>query len=67
MCYPIQDSSMIEWLRTQVRVLEAWRESIALKPELDMALLSRVEEHYQWLTREIDLLEMAEQPRALRA
>lgn len=67
MCYPIHDSSMIEWLRTQVRVLEAWRESIALKPKIDIEMLSRVEAHYQWLTREIDLLETTFAPKARRA
>ncbi|MDJ0920918.1 MAG: hypothetical protein QNI84_07305 [Henriciella sp.] len=67
MCYPVHDSNMIEWLRTQVRVLEAWRESIALKPQIDIELLSRVEDHYQWLTREIQLLETAFEPEARRA
>ena len=57
MCFHFKNTDMIDWLRTQVRVLEVWREQVAASPELDMAMVTRLEQHYQWLTREIYNLE----------
>lgn len=57
MCYHFQSSDMLEWLKTQVRVIEAWREDIASRPELDLAMITRLEHHYQWLTAEVLNLE----------
>jgi uncharacterized protein YfaP (DUF2135 family) len=57
MCYHFQSSDMLEWLKTQVRVIEAWREDVASRPDLDMDLITRIEQHYQWLTAEVMNLE----------
>lgn len=57
MCLPLDDSAMICWLRTQVRVIEAWREELATRPELDIAAVMRLEEHYAWLTSEVARLD----------
>ena len=54
---PIKDAAMIDWLKKQVRVLEAWREEVACRPELDISMIQRVENHYQWLTGEIAQIE----------
>jgi hypothetical protein len=63
MCYHFQNSDMLDWLKSQVRVLEAWREDIATRPRLDLEMVSRLEQHYQWLTREIMDLESLERGR----
>ena len=57
MCLNFQTSDMLEWLKTQVRVLEAWREDMATRPELDLEMIMRLEHHYQWLTKEVRTLE----------
>ena len=57
MCSPFQTPNMLTWLKAQVRVLEAWRENVAMHPELDLEMISRLEQHYQWLTREICYLD----------
>lgn len=64
MCIPIDDRVMITWLKTQVRVLEAWREEVASRPELDIAQVTRLERHYQWLTSEVTSLEAPHQQAA---
>ena len=60
MCYPFQSSDMLEWLKTQVRVIEAWREDVASRPDLDLEMITRLERHYQWLTAEV--LNLEERP-----
>ncbi len=57
MCYRFQSSDMLEWLKTQVRIIEAWREDVATRPELDLDMITRLEQHYQWLTAEVVTLE----------
>lgn len=57
MCYHFQSSDMLEWLKTQVRVIEAWREDVASRPDLDLDMITRLEHHYQWLTAEVLNLE----------
>ena len=57
MCIPLDDTAMSCWLKTQVRVIEAWREELASRPELDMDALMRLEKHYAWLTYEAARLE----------
>jgi len=57
MCYHFQSSDMLEWLKTQVRVIEAWREDVASRPDLDLEMITRLEHHYQWLTAEVINLE----------
>ena len=57
MCLPLDDSAMVCWLKTQVRVVEAWREELASRPEIDIAALVRLERHYAWLTFEVGRLD----------
>ncbi|MEM9571324.1 MAG: hypothetical protein AAF996_07650 [Pseudomonadota bacterium] len=57
MCIPLDDSAMVCWLKTQVRVIEAWREELACRSELDIPAVLRLEEHYAWLTEEVARLE----------
>lgn len=57
MCIPMDDTAMICWLKTQVRVIEAWREELATRPELDIKAAMRLETHYAWLTAEVSRLE----------
>ena len=57
MCMPIDDSAMLCWLKQQVRVLEAWREELACRSEIDIATVTRLERHYAWLTEEISRLD----------
>ena len=57
MCIPLDDSAMVCWLKTQVRVIEAWREELACRAELDISAVLRLEEHYAWLTAEVARLE----------
>lgn len=61
MCLPIDDTAMVCWLKSQVRILEAWREEVATRGDLDMAQIMRLERHYQWLTSEVASLEMPRQ------
>lgn len=57
MCLPLDDTAMICWLKSQVRVIEAWRETLATRPDLDIAAITRLERHYAWLTYEVARLE----------
>lgn len=57
MCLPMDDVAMVCWLRQQVRVLEVWREELACRPEIEIAMVTRLERHYAWLTSEIMRLE----------
>lgn len=57
MCIPFDDTAMICWLKTQVRVIEAWREELATRPELDISAVTRLEKHYAWLTSEVARLD----------
>ena len=57
MCMPIDDSAMLCWLKQQVRVLEAWREELACRSEIEVAMVTRLERHYAWLTEEISRLD----------
>ncbi|MBU1288927.1 MAG: hypothetical protein KJ871_14515 [Alphaproteobacteria bacterium] len=57
MCLPLDDVAMVCWLKQQVRVLEVWREELACRPEIEIAMVTRLERHYAWLTSEIMRLE----------
>ena len=57
MCFSVNDTVMLQWLRQQVRVVEAWRDELTRRPELDVATVQRLEQHYAWLTAEIYRLE----------
>ena len=67
MCIPISDVAMIDWLKRQVQVVEAWREEIATRTEIDISEVERIERHYQWLTSEVSRLEGYGRLRAVQA
>lgn len=50
---PIDEGAMLCWLASQVRVVEAWREVLASRPEADLDMITTVEAHYQFLTKQI--------------
>ncbi len=56
------DNMMTNWLKTQVRILEAWREELSTRAEIDLGMVRRLEQHYQWLTSELVLLEHDQGP-----
>ncbi|MEM6625430.1 MAG: hypothetical protein AAF719_01890 [Pseudomonadota bacterium] len=58
---PIDDDAMLSWLRTQIYVLEAWREELACRPDIDVGAVRRLDEHYCWLTSEVARLETSPQ------
>lgn len=62
MCLQFQNAAMLDWLKTQVRVIEAWREDVATRSDLDLDMISRLEQHYQWLTAEVLNLEALTNP-----
>lgn len=65
MCLQFQNAAMLDWLKTQIRVIEAWREDVAARSDLDMDMITRLEQHYQWLTAEVLNLEaLADRPMA---
>lgn len=57
MCLPLDDTAMVCWLKKQVRIIEAWREELATRPELDVKAIMRLEQHYAWLTYEVARLD----------
>ena len=57
MCLPMDDTAMLCWLKQQVRVLEAWREALACRSEIEVTTVTRLERHYAWLTSEVSRLD----------
>lgn len=66
MCLQFQNAAMLDWLKTQVRVIEAWREDVATRSDLDLDMISRLEQHYQWLTAEVLNLEALTKPQSVQ-
>lgn len=64
MCLPMPETELVDWLKRQVLVIEAWREDMAMKTEIDMDDVMRLERHYAWLTTEIARLEADRSVRA---
>lgn len=64
MYLPIDDRSMLTWLRTQIRVMEAWREELAIRPEIDVDQAMKIETHLSWLSAEYDRLTQNEKAAA---
>ena len=57
MCLSITNRTMTDWLQNQIRMIEAWREALAMRADIDLSMVTRVERHYQWLTGELAALE----------
>lgn len=64
MCLPIDDTAMLCWLQSQLKVVEAWRDELATRPDLDLEAVSRLEHHYDWLASEVSRLAPARSKRA---
>ena len=47
MCVPVDDSAMLCWLQTQLRVIEAWQAELSSRPDA---------RHYDWLNEELSRL-----------
>lgn len=53
MCTPIARRNLIDWLRTQKRVIAHWRDDIAETSSADMDLIESLETHHNWLSDEL--------------
>lgn len=60
MCVPISDRTMLGWLRSQLRIMDAWRDELLRRGEASSETVERLERHYSWLNAEIIRLEGAE-------
>lgn len=60
MCLPIDDAGMTCWLSSQLKVLDAWREELVLRPELEIAQVEALQRHRDWLASELERLETAQ-------
>ena len=58
----MSDNTMSAWLATQVRIIEAWREEVAMHVDIDLDMVNRLAQHYQWLTSEIAHLQSQVNP-----
>lgn len=67
MCFSITTPTMTEWLKNQIRVLELWREELAMRADIDLSMVTRLERHYHWLTHELAELELVLEPGYERA
>lgn len=56
MCIPVDDSAMLCWLQTQLRVIEAWQEELSSRPDADLGQVERLARHHDWLTEELTRL-----------
>lgn len=56
MCMPIDDTAMLCWLQTQLRVMEAWQNELACRPDTDPRQVERLARHHAWLSDELSRL-----------
>ncbi|MBD3771305.1 MAG: hypothetical protein IE925_14320 [Rhodobacterales bacterium] len=56
MCLPIDDSAMLCWLESQSRILEAWQDELASRPDSDPLQVERLARHHAWLNEELSRL-----------
>ena len=53
MCVPVDDPAMLCWLQTQLRVIKAWQDELASRPDADLRQVERLSHHRDWLTEEL--------------
>ena len=53
MCLPIDDAAMLCWLETQLRIIEAWQDELAARPDADLHQAERLARHRNWLSEEL--------------
>lgn len=51
---------MLGWLRSQLRVVDAWRDELLRRGDAHVETIGRLERHYAWLSSEIVRLEKDE-------
>ena len=56
MCVPIDDAAMLCWLETQLRVIDAWQDELAARPDADLTQSERLAQHRIWLNEELSRL-----------
>ena len=58
MCMPIDDIAMICWLETQLRVMNAWQDELATRPDTSPEQVARLARHQAWLSDELARLSL---------
>jgi hypothetical protein len=53
MCIPLDDAAMLCWLEAQLRVIEAWQDELASRPDADLFQVERLARHHTWLRDEL--------------
>jgi hypothetical protein len=53
---PIDDSAMLCWLQTQLRVMQAWLDELATRPDADPRQVDQLARHHAWLSDELTRL-----------
>tara|TARA_Y100000385_G_scaffold151962_1_gene157588 strand:- start:78 stop:359 length:282 start_codon:yes stop_codon:yes gene_type:complete len=48
--------STLEWLESQVSILDYWIEDVLCSPEADISLLECIQGHRKWLDSELKIL-----------
>jgi hypothetical protein len=48
--------STLEWLESQVSILDYWIEDVLISPEADISLLECIQGHRNWLDSELKIL-----------
>ena len=56
MCVPVDETAMLCWLQTQLRVIEAWQDELISRPDADIRQVERLSRHRDWLTEELTRL-----------
>ncbi len=56
MCLPADRLSLLMWLRTQVSVIQAWRDAALLEGTDDSELCSLLSAHHGWLVNVLTTL-----------
>jgi hypothetical protein len=46
----------LEWLESQVNILDYWIEDVLCSPEADISLLECIQGHKKWLNNELKIL-----------
>lgn len=56
MCGLYTKATTLEWLESQVGVLDCWIEDVSTSPEADINLLECIQGHRKWLSAELTVL-----------
>ena len=53
MCQPIAHRNLVDWLRTQKKVIAFWRDTVSAIPNTEIDLIESLEIHHNWLAKEL--------------